>query len=236
MANSVHQWVHDHRWRGGVTCHDRPKAHRLVARELEKGAHLRWDHVEPTLQDDHLDLPADRVERVTKDDGQYARLPDADDPLDRGGSVQLAPGDLLPIQQLARLDDDTLQSVADARPDRLAARVWRARDDPGDDLWNRGCNGVRAYLDAGELATWIRIEEGDVSRDYATKLARRTIHALLELSRHRLYDELRSRRSDGLQYKERRLVLPADAEIPGESGSVGADGAGGPSTGGVAGD
>jgi hypothetical protein len=72
-------------------------------------------------------------------------------------------------------------------------------------------------LDAGELATWIRIQEGDVSRDYATKLAGRTIDALLDLANHRLYDELRSRRADGLQYKERRVVLPAEAEIPGET-------------------
>lgn len=71
-------------------------------------------------------------------------------------------------------------------------------------------------MDAGELATWIQIQEGDVSRDYATKLARRTIDALLDLSNHRLYDELRSRRADGLKYKERRVVLPADAAIPGE--------------------
>jgi uncharacterized coiled-coil protein SlyX len=188
----------------------------LQSRELAKGAHLQWDHVEPTLEDELLDLPDGRLEQISKDDGQYARLPEEDDPLNRGGSVQLAHGDLLPIQQLARLDDETLASVADARPDRLAAQVWQARDDPGEDLWNQGCNGVRQYLDAGELATWIRIQEGDVGRDYAMKLARRTIDALLDLAKHRLYDELRSRRTDGLEYKERRVVLPADAEIPGE--------------------
>lgn len=89
------------------------------------------------------------------------------------------------------------------------------------------------YLDAGDLAAWIRIQEQDVSQEYATKLARRTIDALPDLSKHRLYDELRSRRADGLTYKERRLVLPAEAEIPGESqptmGSA-------PSTAGVTGD
>ncbi|MFC6764339.1 hypothetical protein [Natrinema soli] len=75
---------------------------------------------------------------------------------------------------------------------------------------------MKEYLDAGEIATWIRIQEQDVSREYATKLARWTIDGLLDLSKHRLYDELRSRRSDGLQYKVRRLVLSADAEISGE--------------------
>ncbi|WP_218927283.1 hypothetical protein [Halosimplex rubrum] len=189
----------------------------LQSRELEKGAHLRWEHVKPILEDDLLDLHEDAVERISKDDGKYIRLPAESDPLDRDGNVALAHGDLLPIQQLAQLDEATLQSVADARPDRLAARVWQARQKPTADLWNEGCNGVREYLDAGELATWIRIQEGNVSRDYATKLARRTIDALLDLSNHRLYDELRSRRADGLQYKERRVVLPADAEIPGEA-------------------
>jgi len=188
----------------------------LQSRELEKGAHLRWGHVKPILDDDLLDLHEDTVERITKDDGEYIRLPAECDPLDRDGSVTLAHGDLLPIQQLAQLDEQTLQSVADARPDRLAAHVWQARQEPAEDLWNEGCNGIREYLDAGELATWIRIREGDVSRDYATKLARRTIDALLDLSNHRLYDELRSRRADGLKYKERRVVLPADAAIPGE--------------------
>ncbi|QLH81278.1 hypothetical protein [Halosimplex pelagicum] len=191
----------------------------LQSRELEKGAHLRWAHVKPTLDDDLLDLHEDTVERISKDDGEYIRLPAEADPLDHDDGVALAHGDLLPIQQLAQLDEKTLQSVADARPDRLAAQIWQARQENTGDLWNDGCNGVREFLDAGELATWIRIQEGDVSRDYATKLARRTIDALLDLSNHRLYDELRSRRADGLQYKERRVVLPADAEIPGESRS-----------------
>ncbi|WP_436932567.1 hypothetical protein [Halosimplex halobium] len=211
----------------------------LQSRELEKGAHLRWEHVKPTLDDDLLDLHEDTVERISKDDGEYIRLPAEADPLDRGEGVVLAHGDLLPIQQLAQLDEDTLQSVTDARPDRLATQVWQARQESSTDLWNTGCNGVREYLDAGELATWIRIQEGNVSRDYATKLARRTIDALLDLSNHRLYDELRSRRADGLQYKERRVVLPADAAIPGETrtGSESADSEGStPETAGVAGD
>ncbi|WP_436929295.1 hypothetical protein [Halosimplex halobium] len=59
-----------------------------------------------------------------------------------------------------------------------------------------------------------------MSRDYATKLARRTIDALLDLANHRLYDELRSRRADGRQDRERRVVLPADAAIPGETRST----------------
>ncbi|WP_123539418.1 coiled-coil domain-containing protein [Halosimplex salinum] len=210
----------------------------LQSRELEKGAHLCWEYVKPTLDDDLLDLHEDTVERISKDDGKYVRMPAESDPLERGDGVSLAHGDLLPIQQLAQLDEETLQSVTDARPDRLAAQVWQARQESSADLWNTGCNGVREYLDAGELATWIRIQEGDVSRDYATKLARRTIDALLDLSKHRLYDELRSRRADGLQYKERRVVLPADAEIPGEtrSRSESAESGGVPATTGVAGD
>ena len=126
-----------------------------------------------------------------------------------------------------------LQSVTESRPDRLPAHVWNARQEPTDDLWNEGCNGIEEYLDAGDLATWIRIQEQDVSQEYATKLAGRTIGALLGLSKHRLYDELRSRRADGLTYKESRLVLPAEAEISCESRPTTGSS---PSTAGVTGD
>jgi len=105
----------------------------LQSRELEKGAHLCWEHVKPTLDDDLLALHGDTVERISKDDGEYIRLPAESDPLGRDGSVSLAHGDLLPIQQLAQLDEGTLQSVTDARPDRLAAQVWQARQEPAED-------------------------------------------------------------------------------------------------------
>lgn len=42
--------------------------------------------------------------------------------------------------------------------------------------------------------------------------------AMLELSKHRLVDKKKTRRTDGLTYKERRLVLTKEADIPGEVG------------------
>ncbi len=41
---------------------------------------------------------------------------------------------------------------------------------------------------------------------------------MLDLSKHRLAVRKRTERKNGLKYTERRLILPADAEIPGETG------------------
>ncbi|MWG36605.1 hypothetical protein [Halomarina oriensis] len=197
---------------GKKTAANQTRIAELQSRELEKGAHLDAEHVyEPSLVVD-----GGRVERFEKDDGTYVRLPGRQDALTRGGTTTLAHADLLPVQQLTRLDDDMLAS--EPRPVRLAVDVWRDRldDQAAPRLWQRGSGRVHQYLDAGELATWIRVEERGVSKSYAQKLASRTIDALLELTNGRTYDELRNHRKDGLRYKERRLVLPADASIPGE--------------------
>jgi cell division septum initiation protein DivIVA len=187
----------------------------LQARELEKGAHLRESNV-----DEHdLELDADYLERLTKSDGHaYFRLPDADDPLDRTDTT-LAHGDLLPIQQLARLDDDMRRSTTNALPTRLAAKLWEARTDStvGDDPWEPGCKDVREYVTAGDLKHWIRRQEDGVSDSYAKKLVSRTIDALLDLSKNRLAVHRKSQRKNGLSYTERRVVLPTDADVPGES-------------------
>lgn len=198
----------------------------LQSRELEKGAHLDEENVRP----ERLTVDGDRVELVEKDAGTYARLPGECDPLGRGGETRLDTGDLLPIQQLARLDEGIL--AREARPVELAARAWDARDDDTGP-WSKGCNGVRQYLDASALREWIRVEETGVSAEYAKKLAQRTLDALTDLSQNRCYVEKRKRRKDGLKYKETRLVLPSGAEIPGETTS-GADDS--PGTGVVAGD
>ncbi|MDG5820250.1 hypothetical protein [Natronococcus sp. A-GB7] len=187
----------------------------LQARELEKGAHLRDSNV-----DEHdLDLEDDYLERLTKSDGHaYFRLPDSDDPLDRTDTT-LAHGDLLPIQQLARLDEDMRRSTTNSLPTRLAAKLWTARTDStvGDDPWETGCKTVREYVTAGDLKHWIRRQEDGVSDSYAKKLVSRTIDAVLELSKHRLAVHRKSQRKNGLSYTERRVVLPTDADIPGES-------------------
>ncbi|WP_232833730.1 hypothetical protein [Saliphagus sp. LR7] len=187
----------------------------LQARELEKGAHLHDSNVEPT----DLDVAGDRVERITKEDGTYVRLPEQRDPLERGGATTLAHGDLLPIQQLARMDADMLRSTTNALPTRLAAQLWKARTDEtvGDDPWRRGSKAVQASVKASDLKHWIRRQEPGTSESYAKKLVSRTIDALLELSKNRLAIHRKQERKNGLQYSERRIVLPADAEIPGET-------------------
>ncbi|MDJ1432429.1 hypothetical protein [Halostagnicola sp. A-GB9-2] len=187
----------------------------LQARELEKGAHL----LEMTVSPRELEIEADHLEKIRKDDDRsYYRLPDSEDPLERGGSVSLAHADLLPIQQLARMDEPMLRSTTSTLPSRLAAELWKARVDPavGDDPWKSGCKGVRSYVKASDLKHWIRRQEAGVSDSYAKKLVSRTIDALLELSKNRLAVRKKRQRKNGLEYTERRVLLTADAEIPGE--------------------
>ncbi|WP_049952868.1 hypothetical protein [Halostagnicola larsenii] len=187
----------------------------LQARELEKGAHLKAE----TVDVHELEVPGDRLERVTKDDGEaYLRLPEHADPL-ADGEVSLAYGDLLPIQQLARMDEDMRRSAANALPTRLAAKLWRARTDDavGDDPWERGCKAVAEYVAASDLRHWIRRREPGISESYAKKLVSRVIDAALDLSKNRLAVHRKTERKNGLEYTERRLVLPADADVPGET-------------------
>ncbi len=188
----------------------------LQARELEKGAHLLADHVD----ENEIDVPDGRLERIRKDDGQrYFRLPESEDPLERGGRVALAYGDLLPIQQLARMDEEMLRATTSALPSRLAAKLWKARVDStvGDNPWRKGSAGVREYVSAGDMKHWIRRQETGVSDSYAKKLVSRTIDALLELSKNRLAVKKKRQRKNGLEYTERRVLLMDDADIPGES-------------------
>ncbi|WP_440767381.1 hypothetical protein [Natronorubrum sp. DTA7] len=189
----------------------------LQSRELEKGAHLRTEHV-----DEHaVTVPEGRLERIEKDDGAaYYRLPEHADPLDRDDAVSLAYGDLLPIQQLARMDDQRRRSAANALPTRLAAKLWQARTDPsvGDDPWERGCKDVAEFVTASDLRHWIRRTEPGISESYAKKLVSRTIDSLLDLSKNRLAVRRKTERKNGLEYTERRVLLPADASIPGEAG------------------
>uniref|UniRef100_A0A7D5GK64 Uncharacterized protein n=1 Tax=Natrinema halophilum TaxID=1699371 RepID=A0A7D5GK64_9EURY len=188
----------------------------LQARELEKGAHLRETNVDVH----EIDVPDGTLERVIKTDGQtYYRLPDQADPLDRSETTALAHGDLLPIQQLARMDEDMRRATTNALPTRLAAKLWQARTDPnvGDDPWKQGCKEVAEYLEASDLKHWIRRQESGTSETYAKKLVSRTIDAILDLSKHRLAVHKRTQRKNGLEYTERRLILPSDAETPGNT-------------------
>jgi len=185
----------------------------VQSRELEKGAHLDDDNIIP----EKLDVEDGCIERFPGDDGtKYVRLPESSDPLERSGESALATGDLLPIQQLARLDDDMLSNNVDTLPARLAAKVWtEMSNDRGP--WSDGCKDVDKYMDSSELRIWIRTEQEGISKDYARKLAQRTMDSIEDLAKNRLYSESRTQKKNGLKYKERRLILPSDSDIPGHS-------------------
>lgn len=187
----------------------------LQSRELEKGAHLLWENIEAPHKNGILEVDGDQIERITKDDGRrFARLPDEADPLG-DGSIRIAHADLLPVQQLSRLDDDMLDSHTNKLPDALAARVWRElEDDQGLGPWSKGCKDVRFYIDSSDLRTWIIREEG-VSQSYAKKLTTRTMNRLRKLSKGRLGEKKRTHRKNGLSYKERRIVFKTGVDIPG---------------------
>ncbi|MHC3439817.1 hypothetical protein ACYJ1Y_17430 [Natrialbaceae archaeon A-gly3] len=207
------------RKRSGV---NKQRIEELQARELEKGAHLR----ETNVDTHEIDVDGGRLEQLTKTDGHtYYRLPEQADPLERGGDVTLAHSDLLPIQQLARMDEEMLRSTSNSLPTRLAAKLWRARTDPsiGDNPWERGCKDIAEFVKASDLKHWIRRQEPGTSETYAKKLVSRTIDAILDLSKNRLAVRKRTERKNGLEYTERRLILPEDVDIPGETATTTAE-------------
>lgn len=189
--------------------------------ELEKGHHLRRENVEP----DDLDVADGEVEFVDGDDGEeYARLPGSADPLERSGESVLSTGDLLPIQQLAQMPDEMLANATSSRGEYLAAKLWAERGTHSHSSpWSAGGPDVREFVDASDVRVWIKVnhERPDecLSDDWAKKLAGKAIEQMQEFSKHRGRILMRNRRKDGLKYKERRFVLDADAEIPGESTS-----------------
>jgi len=185
--------------------------------ELVKRTHLLAENVDKLA----VDVPDGRPKRIEKaDERTYYRLPDHADPLQRGGDVSLAYSDFLPIQQLARMDEDMLRLTTNALPTRLAAKLWKERTDSsiGSDPWEPGGKGIDAYVTASDLKHWIRRREPGTSDAYAKKLVSRTIDAILELSQNRLAVRKRTERKNGLEYTERRIVLPADFEVPGTVG------------------
>jgi len=223
-ARLENQNNHGYRSRARLDAHEKKlnankdRVGELQARELEKGAHLLEDHVD----EGEIDVVDGRLERIQKDDGEsYFRLPESGDPLERGGDVSLSYGDLLPLQQLAKMDEDMLRATTSALPSRLAAKLWKARTDPavGDNPWRKGSASVREYVTAGDMKHWIRRQEKGISDDYAKKLVSRTIDALLDLSKSRLAVKKRTQRKNGLEYTERRVLLMDDVDIPGEMAS-----------------
>ncbi|MFC6764622.1 hypothetical protein [Natrinema soli] len=187
----------------------------LMARELEKGAHLP----EEIVIEFDLPIKEGRLEKIQKDNGTYYRLPESEDPLARGGSTNLAHGDLLPIQQLAQMDGDMLDRTAKTKGDYLAAKLWQARDSEVDNPWKNGCKGVQEYIDASEMKHWIRRElgRGAVDDAYAKKLVSRTIGAMKDLTKDRIVITKTKSGRSGVTSKERRVKIMDEVEIPGET-------------------
>jgi len=190
----------------------------IQSRELEKGAHLLAENVSTA----NIDVADGKLEEITKDDGEtYYRLPGEQDALDRGGAVAHSTADLLPIQRLSRYDDEMLAGVTNRKPDELAAKAWRERDDAGRyGLWTKGSGEWRVYLKSSDLADWIRTNEEGVSKNWSQELARRTMSAMKELSKTRLVKKRKNRTADGLKYQENVLVLKSDVDLPGEVGAT----------------
>jgi len=193
----------------------------LQAREIKKGAHLKKKNIDIET----IDVDVTRLETIIKNDKKYNRLLNSGDPLDQSSQISLAHADLLPVQQLARLDDNMLRSVTSSRPDRLAAKLWKAREDDtvGDSPWKRGSQTIREFVKASDLKHWIRRQDPGISDSYAKKLVSRTIDALLDLTKNRVAIRRKTERKNGLSYKERRIILPAESSIPGEFDNSSAD-------------
>lgn len=190
----------------------------LQSRELEKGAHLKYENVERRTED--LEVSAEKLQRFENEDGEtYVRIGSSQDPLERSGDSDLAQGDLLPIQQLAMLDDDMLDNTVNAFPTKLAAEAWDAMTEDYNNPWSKGGASIEKYLMSSDLKSWIRRNHDGISEDYAAKLAQRTMDAIVELTSNRVYTENKTQRKNGLEYTESRVILPSDADIPGQMSS-----------------
>lgn len=201
-----------------------PMISELQSRELEKGAHLLWTNIERNVEAENIDIDGDQIERITKDDGRtYGRLPGEEDCLMRGGTVAHSTADLLPLQRLARYDDEMLASVTKCQEGELAAKAWRKHTEHGRyDLWSKGSGDVFVYPNSSDLAEEIRSQRAGISKKYSQELARRTMDAMLALAKGRLCMVKKTRRKDGLSYKERRIVLKKDVDLPGKQRSASA--------------
>lgn len=191
----------------------------LQERELEKDAHLSTENLDPA---DVSESAEERLGKVQKDGGEsywYLGTEPGSDPVEANEAAKsdprLSTADLLPIQQLANMDDDTLREHAGTLPDYWAARLWRERGEESS-LWKEGSGTVNEYLDASDVATRIYVESDGIGRETSREYARRAFKSLTELSANRVGKKKAKKRSDGLNYKETRAVIHADAEIPGE--------------------
>ncbi|QZA87891.1 hypothetical protein K0C01_08790 [Salinarchaeum sp. IM2453] len=190
----------------------------LHSKELQKGSKLRKDHVMPDLLPDG----PDQLKTVKRDGEVFYKAKDLPEAIEEDGPDALPYEDLLPIQKLNRMDEDTFNRTTNSDAEELAAELWASRGNRHSP-WKRGCKNVREYVSASDLKMWIIRERSDVSQEYAKKLVSRIIDVMHMLTRNRIQVKKKTRRTDGLTYKERRIIIPDDAEIPGESSPTNTD-------------
>lgn len=172
----------------------------LQERELEKGAYLYKENVKPGELSEGMEL----AEVLQDDAKRYYHVPGADSGLDRDGSM-LGWEDLLPIQQLARTPDEQRDEVIGSTQTERAVWLWENRDD----LLKKGSGKVDRFIDSGDLQRALSVEYG-IAR--SSEAAKRVMEAFRDATLHRTYiEKIRSETGEA-----RRLVIPADAEIPGE--------------------
>jgi len=182
----------------------------LQTRELEKGAQLKTENL-PLPEE--LEVSTEHAEKVTRSDGtEVLKLPGRDDPVDgTEHEVAVAMDDLLPIQRLARLPEDMLDDeLANKKNVRRAVWLWDERED----LMTKGSSGVHRYIDAGDLAMYLKTR---FEIDPSSETTKRVMKQFVEYANNRAYIK-KQRKPEG--YEERRLIIPADAEIPGERSTL----------------
>lgn len=183
---------------------------------MRRGVRLR----EATV--DEIDLPVDhdQLKHAVEGGQEVVYLPEA--MTETTGPSELEGENLLPIQQLARMNDGRLASTTETRGQYIGVKIWqqRIKHGAGDgSIWSRGADGLE-WLDASDARQYIRYnlerEDEDLSKNYAKKLAGRALEFIQEFANNRCYVKKRQHTKDGLTYQERRLHLPGDAHIPGE--------------------
>jgi len=194
---------------------NRDRVQELQVRELEKGAHLKTDN----LPEPHeLATSTEHAEKVTREDGtEVLKLPGVEDDVasGTGAEIALAMDDLLPIQRLARLPDDmAAEQIGEKTNLERAVWLWQNREN----FMKKGGPGVDRYIDSGDLQTHLAAREDGLQPSSET--AKRVMTFFVDFSNDRAFTKMDTKPNG---HKERRLVIPEDAEIPGERSSLAGD-------------
>jgi hypothetical protein len=194
---------------------NRDRVQELQERELEKGAQLKTENLPDPSE---LNTSTEHAEKLTREDGtEVLKLPGVEDDLaGTEAEIAVAMDDLLPIQRLSRLPDEmTEEQIGEKTNLERALWLWENRDH----YMNKGSAGVDRYIDSGELQTVLSAKEDGLQPSSET--AKRVMSFFVDWTNDRTYTK-KERKPNG--HKEHRLVIPEDAEIPGERSSLADDG------------